>query len=96
MPILITDFSFGEMKFKPSTAFILLQALSLPSPKGDRQEVVIFPANLFVTSKDVVEQAIYEIQKDLAAQIQFFEAQHRFEEAKRIKERTERYLEMLR
>ena len=34
--------------------------------------------------------------QDLVAQIQFFEAQNRFEEAKRIKERTEMDLEMLR
>ncbi len=63
---------------------------------AEEQDVVVFPANLFVTSKEGVEQAIYEIQEDLVAQIQFFEAQHRFEEAKRIKERTELDLEMLR
>ena len=60
------------------------------------QHVAIFPANLFVTSKDVLMQAMQEIQKDLVAQIQFFEAQHEFEKAKRIKERTELDLEMLR
>ncbi|XWN34851.1 MAG: excinuclease ABC subunit UvrB [Roseivirga sp.] len=63
---------------------------------AEEQEVIIFPANLFVTSKDVLAQAIQEIQADLVAQIQFFEAQHCFEEAKRIKERTELDLEMLR
>ena len=63
---------------------------------AEEQTVAIFPANLFVTSKDVLAQAIQEIQKDLVAQIQFFEAQQRFEEAKRIKERTELDLEMLR
>ncbi len=63
---------------------------------SEEQHVVIFPANLFVTSKDVLEQAMQEIQVDLVAQIQFFEAQQRFEEARRIKERTELDLEMLR
>ena len=63
---------------------------------SEEQNVAIFPANLFVTSKDVLAQAMQEIQVDLAAQIQFFEAQQRFEEAKRIKERTELDLEMLR
>lgn len=63
---------------------------------SDEQQVLIFPANLFVTSKDVLEQAIQEIQADLVAQIKFFEGEHRFEEAKRIKERTELDLEMLR
>ncbi|MEM7055514.1 MAG: excinuclease ABC subunit UvrB [Bacteroidota bacterium] len=63
---------------------------------SDEQQVLIFPANLFVTSKDVLEQAIREIQDDLVAQIKFFEAEQRFEEARRIKERTELDLEMLR
>jgi excinuclease ABC subunit B len=63
---------------------------------SEEQAVVIFPANLFVTSKDVLAQAIQEIQEDLVTQIQFFEAQNRLEEAKRIKERTELDLEMLR
>ena len=63
---------------------------------SEEQAVAIFPANLFVTSKDVLAQAIQEIQTDLGTQIQFFETQHRFEEAKRIKERTELDLEMLR
>lgn len=63
---------------------------------SEEQDVAIFPANLFVTSKDVLAQAIEEIQLDLGAQIQFFESQHRFEEAKRIKERTTLDLEMLR
>jgi len=63
---------------------------------SEEQAIAIFPANLFVTSKDVLAQAIQEIQADLIAQIQFFETQHRFEEAKRIKERTELDLEMLR
>ena len=63
---------------------------------SEEQSIALFPANLFVTSKDVLTQAIHEIQEDLVAQIQFFEAQQRFEEAKRIKERTEMDLEMLR
>ncbi|MHA7877712.1 MAG: excinuclease ABC subunit UvrB [Bacteroidota bacterium] len=63
---------------------------------AEEQTVIIFPANLFVTSKDVLAQAIQEIQEDLVAQIRFFEEQHRLEEAKRIKERTELDLEMLR
>lgn len=63
---------------------------------AEEQNVAIFPANLFVTSKDVLVQAIQAIQVDLAAQIQFFEAQHRFDAAKRIQERTELDLEMLR
>ena len=58
--------------------------------------ITIFPANLFVTGKDVLQQAIYEIQNDLVEQIQLFESEKRYLEAKRIKERTEFDLEMIR
>lgn len=58
--------------------------------------ITIFPANLFVTGKDVLQQAIYEIQNDLVEQILLFEGENRYLEAKRIKERTEFDLEMIR
>ncbi len=58
--------------------------------------ISIFPANLFVTGKDVMHQAIREIQDDLVAQINYFEKEGRFLEAKRIQERTEFDLEMIR
>lgn len=63
---------------------------------NDEKIISIFPANLFVTGKDVLHQAIYEIQDDLVAQIKFFESDQRYLEAKRIKERTEFDLEMIR
>lgn len=63
---------------------------------SDEQVVSIFPANLFVTGKDVLQQAIKEIQDDLVLQIQYFEDEGRRLEAKRIKERTEFDLEMMR
>ncbi|MCG8340583.1 MAG: excinuclease ABC subunit UvrB [Cytophagales bacterium] len=63
---------------------------------SEEQEVAIFPANIFVTSKDRLVEAIRAIQDDLVAQVKFFESENRWEEAKRIKERTELDLEMLR
>jgi excinuclease ABC subunit B len=63
---------------------------------SDEQQIVIFPANLFVTSKDVLQTAIRAIENDMVAQIKFFESENRFEEAARIKERTELDVEMLR
>lgn len=63
---------------------------------GEDRIITIFPANLFVTGKDVLHQAIYEIQNDLVDQIKFFESEQRSFEAKRIKERTEFDLEMIR
>lgn len=62
----------------------------------DETAIIIYPANLFVTGKDTLQQAIYEIQDDMMAQIQLFEEEGRSIEAKRIKERTEFDLEMMR
>ncbi len=58
--------------------------------------ITIFPANLFVTGKDVLKTVIKEIQDDLVEQIQFFENEYRPLEAKRLKERTEFDMEMMR
>ncbi|UZR94004.1 excinuclease ABC subunit UvrB [Chondrinema litorale] len=63
---------------------------------SDERAIAIFPANLFVTGKEVLHQAIHEIQDDLVAQISLFEKERRFLEAKRLKERTEFDLEMIR
>lgn len=58
--------------------------------------VAIFPANLFVTGRDVLLNAIHEIQNDLVAQIRYFELEGRHMEAERIRERTEFDMEMMR
>ena len=64
--------------------------------QSDERIVTIFPANLFVTGKDQLQVAIREIQDDMVAQVQFFEDERRFLEAKRLKERTEFDVEMIR
>ncbi|SNT16773.1 Excinuclease ABC subunit B [Ekhidna lutea] len=64
--------------------------------QSDERIVSIFPANLFVTGKDQLQVAIKEIQDDMVEQVQFFEDERRFLEAKRLKERTEFDLEMIR
>ena len=63
---------------------------------GDEKIVSIFPANLFVTGKEIINVALREIQDDLVNQVRFFETDRRFLEAKRIKERTEFDMEMIR
>jgi len=62
---------------------------------GEHQ-IAIFPANLFVTGRDVLLQSMREIQDDLVAQINYFTREGRLAEAERIKERTEFDLEMMR
>ncbi|MBY0434071.1 MAG: excinuclease ABC subunit UvrB [Cyclobacteriaceae bacterium] len=63
---------------------------------SDEKIVTIFPANLFVTGKELLNTAIREIQDDMVLQVQMFESEKRHLEAKRLKERTEFDLEMMR
>jgi excinuclease ABC subunit B len=63
---------------------------------ADEKQIAIFPANLFVTGRDVLLNAIDEIQDELVEQIKFFNSDLRLMEAERIKERTEFDLEMMR
>jgi excinuclease ABC subunit B len=63
---------------------------------SDEKMIAIFPANLFVTGRDVLINAINYIQDDLVSQISFFESEGRLLEADRIKQRTEFDLEMMR
>ncbi len=63
---------------------------------SDEKTAVIFPANLFVTAKDALQNAIREIQDDMVLQVDMFESERRHLEAKRLKERTEFDLEMMR
>lgn len=63
---------------------------------SDESVVTIFPANLFVTGKEFLHQAMKEIQNDMVAQVEMFAVEKRHLEAKRLKERTEFDLEMMR
>jgi excinuclease ABC subunit B len=62
--------------------------------KYDR--LTIYPANMFVTSPDVLQNAIHLIQEDMVKQVDYFKEIGKHLEAKRIKERTEFDLEMIR
>lgn len=56
----------------------------------------INPANIFVTTRDRLRQAEFQIREDMMAQVEFFNQQGRFLEAKRLKQRVEYDLEMIR
>lgn len=75
-----------------------IQQIDPQTGKKISEEVVvtIFPANLFVTGKDMLHLAIREIQDDLVAQLNMFDSEKRHLESKRLKERTEFDLEMMR
>ena len=60
------------------------------------ESVNIYPANMFVTSPDILQNAIKDIQDDLVKQYDYFKEIGKHLEAKRLKERTEFDLEMIR
>lgn len=68
--------------------------------KGKRINVMenaaIFPANLYVAPKDILQQVVYEIQDEMQAQADYFKNTGKFIEAQRLKERVEYDLEMIR
>lgn len=63
---------------------------------GSMENAAIFPANLYVAPKDVLQQVIYEIQDELNAQVDYFKGTGKLIEAQRLKERVEYDLEMIR
>jgi len=60
------------------------------------EQLTIYPANMFVTSPDVLQNAIWEIQQDLVKQVDYFKEIGKHLEAKRLEERTNFDLEMIR
>lgn len=63
---------------------------------GLMENAAIFPANLYVAPKDILQQVIYEIQDELQAQTNYFKEQGKYIEAQRVSERVNYDLEMIR
>lgn len=61
----------------------------------DFQEINIFPANIFVTTQETINAAIFDIQKDMVAQEEAFKKEGKLIEAQRLKERVSYDLEMI-
>jgi excinuclease ABC subunit B len=60
------------------------------------ENAAIFPANLYLAPKDIMQQVIYEIQDETAAQVEYFKNSGKFIEAQRLSERVNYDLEMIR
>ena len=75
-----------------------IETLELSSSKriGLVDNAAIFPANLYLAPKDIMQQVIYEIQDEAAAQVEYFKSSGKFIEAQRLGERVNYDLEMIR
>jgi excinuclease ABC subunit B len=75
-----------------------IETLELSSGKriSSVENAAIFPANLYVTPKDMLQQVIHEIQDEVAAQELYYKNSGKYIEAQRIGERVNYDLEMIR
>lgn len=64
-------------------------------PSGKQQNIAIFPANLYIAPKDILPSIIQEIYGELDAQVKYFESIGKFIEAKRLSERVNFDVEMI-
>ncbi len=60
------------------------------------ENVAIFPANLYLAPKEMMQQILYEIQDELTAQVEYFKSVGKFIEAQRLSERVNYDVEMIR
>jgi excinuclease ABC subunit B len=62
---------------------------------GNKNELTIYPANIFVTSQQVMNEAIEQIQLDLGVQVDYFRSIGKHLEAKRLEDRVTYDVEMM-
>jgi excinuclease ABC subunit B len=60
------------------------------------ENAAIFPANLYVAPKDILQQVLYEMQDEVAAQAEYFKKEGKYIEAQRLTERVNYDIEMIR
>jgi excinuclease ABC subunit B len=63
---------------------------------GLMENAAIFPANLYVAPKDILQQVLYEIQDEMQAQVSYFKNTGKYIEAQRLSERVNYDVEMIR
>jgi excinuclease ABC subunit B len=75
-----------------------IESLDLSSGKriGTMENAAIFPANLYLAPKDMIQQILYEIQDEMQAQADYFKSVGKFIEAQRLSERVNYDVEMIR
>jgi excinuclease ABC subunit B len=77
-----------------------VEALEIIEPETGKRieeldEITVYPANIFVTTKETLNNAVKEIQNDLRAQVDYFNEIQKPQEAKRLEDRVTYDLEMM-
>ncbi len=90
------DFGYRITFFGDEIETIETLELSTSKRIGLVDNAAIFPANLYLAPKDIMQQVIYEIQDETAAQVEYFKNSGKFIEAQRLNERVNYDLEMIR
>lgn len=62
---------------------------------ANEESLIIYPANIFVTSHEQMIKAIHDIQEDLYKQVEYFNQIGKFQEAKRLQDRVSYDIEMM-
>jgi len=93
--------AYGDMGYRIIFWGDEVENIQMIDPAGGNvirnlEEVMIYPANIFVTTKERMERALYQIEQDMFSQVEYFKDQGRYTEAKRIEERVRFDLEMIR
>ncbi len=75
-----------------------IESLEIESGKRieEMENAAIFPANLYLAPKELVQEIIAEIQDEMRAQVEYFKSTGKQLEAQRLKERVEYDIEMIR
>ncbi|MCC6635344.1 MAG: excinuclease ABC subunit UvrB, partial [Chitinophagaceae bacterium] len=75
-----------------------IESLEISSSKkiSAMDDAAIFPANLYLAPKDMIQQVMNDIQDEMMEQVAYFKTQGKLLEAQRIKERVEYDIEMIR
>jgi excinuclease ABC subunit B len=90
------DFGYRITFFGDEIETIETLELSTSKRIGLVDNAAIFPANLYLAPKDIMQEVIYEIQDETAAQVEYFKNSGKFIEAQRLNERVNYDLEMIR
>jgi excinuclease ABC subunit B len=90
------DFGYRITFFGDEIESIETLELSTSKRIGLVDNAAIFPANLYLAPKDIMQEVINEIQDETAAQVEYFKNSGKFIEAQRLNERVNYDLEMIR